>query len=210
MSNLYFDIETIPAGEESYSALQKIYDKKKLKNPDFKKSFEEFIDSTSLTGSFGQIACIGVASGDERATVLAGTEIEQLTAFWNLIRPGTLLIGHNVFDFDLPFLKQRSIILGIKPVDVSLRRYSNSVIFDTMQEWNCWSRADGWSSLDTLAHVLKLKTSKDNGIDGSLVAAYYKDGKIKEIQDYCKADVELTRKIYKKMTFTDATPTLPF
>ena len=54
--------------------------------------------------------------------------------------------------------------------------------------------------LDTLAKVFGLPTSKDE-MDGSMVADYFKQGKIEEIKKYCMKDVELTRKVYYKMTF---------
>jgi predicted PolB exonuclease-like 3'-5' exonuclease len=38
-------------------------------------------------------------------------------------------------------------------------------------------------------------------LDGSEVFTYFKKGKLKEICDYCNADVEVTRKIYKRMQF---------
>lgn len=68
-----------------------------------------------------------------------------------------------------------------------------------MHEWSNWGGRDK-SSLEHLAIALDIPTPKD-GIDGSEVYDYYKNGKIKEICDYCMRDVEATRLVYKRMTF---------
>lgn len=38
-------------------------------------------------------------------------------------------------------------------------------------------------------------------MDGSEVWEYFKKGKIKEICEYCKRDVEVNREVYKRMVF---------
>ena len=40
MKKLFFDIETIPADESSREALQYLYDRKKIKNPDLVERFK--------------------------------------------------------------------------------------------------------------------------------------------------------------------------
>ena len=44
---------------------------------------------------------------------------------------------------------------------------------------------------------------KDGEITGKNVAKAFEDGRIKEICEYCEKDVELTRKIYNRLTFSD-------
>ncbi len=66
-----------------------------------------------------------------------------------------------------------------------------------MWEWSKWQYK---ISMDELAHALGLQSSKKD-LDGSKVHAYYQKGKYQEIQSYCNADVELTRKIYKRMNW---------
>ena len=119
--------------------------------------------------------------------------------FWEIARSVNLFIGFNAIDFDLRFLVQRSMLLGVKPVDISFERYSSSPVYDVMWEWTRWS--SGYKiSLDDLAKAFDMPSSKGE-LDGSRVHEYYKKGKIKEITEYCGADVDLTRKIYKKMIF---------
>jgi predicted PolB exonuclease-like 3'-5' exonuclease len=114
---------------------------------------------------------------------------------------GVQFIGHNVMDFDLRFIYQRSIINKIKPAyDLSFARYRSYPIFDTMKEWVQWSMNS--VGLEHLALALGIPSPKD-GIDGSQVYTFYQKGKIKEIAEYCQRDVETTRAIYKRMTFQD-------
>jgi len=110
-------------------------------------------------------------------------------------------IGHNIWAFDLPFIYKRSIINGVKPRrDISFARYRNTPIYDTMMEWDLWNMKTYGQKLDTLAKVLGLPTSKDD-MDGSMVWQYFQEGRIDEICRYCMKDVELTRKVYYRMTF---------
>lgn len=83
--------------------------------------------------------------GRERQTMMFHLdEARTLRAFWKLLRgfnpKRDLVVGHNLFDFDLPFLYKRSIVQRVRPsVELSFARYRSQPIFDTMHEWNKWS-----------------------------------------------------------------------
>lgn len=214
MKKFFFDIETLPAEGKDQDTLKYLYEKKKKE--DF--SFEDFLAQTSFDGAFGRICCIAYAIDDGEVECLSGPEDERamLKKFWDIVSGVQLFVGHNVRDFDLPFILQRSIMLGVKPSwsiyqeagkkpwemtqYLDFARYKNSPIFDTMWEWSRW--VDRWSNkgLEHLALALGIPTPKD-GIDGSQVAKFYEDGKLEEICDYCKRDVDVVREIYKRMTF---------
>lgn len=207
--NLFLDIETIPAEEEKHEILQQIHKKKLENGKKVSAKFEEYLLSTSFDGAFGRIVCIGYATDDEPAQILEGTEIEMLKSFWDIAKGANLFIGFNCMDFDLRFIYQRSIINGVMPTqNLIFARYRNNPIFDVMYEWAKWD-TKSLVSLDTLAKALGLASSKDGGIEGKDVWKYYQAGKIKEICDYCKKDVEVTRQIYKKMVFAEQEK-LPF
>jgi 3'-5' exonuclease len=231
---LYFDIETIPAGDESRATLEYLHDRKLQK---FEKnrtdgdsefmSFDDFYEKTNLDGSFGRILCIGYALDDEpvKSFCEPDNEKKMLENFWDVAARTDLFVGHNIIEFDLRFIMQRSAILGVRPTwnkfeepgkkpwemnkFLSFARYRNNPIFDTMYEWSNWGRPN--VGLEHIALAMGIPTPKE-GIDGSEVWNFYKAGKIKEIDDYCKRDVETTRAVYKRMTF-EALPnpeTLPF
>lgn len=201
MNKLYLDIETIPAPESSHKDLEKLFRKKKKKGE--YEDFEQYLSRTSFDGTFGQIICLAYASNDNPAEVLYNENNEALTLrqFWDLARDHDLFIGHNVMEFDLKFIYQRSIILRVRPTkDLNFARYRNSPIFDTMKEWVKWGSNN--LSLEHIATALGIPSPKDE-LDGSQVFTYYKKGKIKEILKYCKKDVEVTREVYKRMCFLE-------
>ena len=216
MNKLFFDIETIPSAEEHREVhieiIQKLNSKKN-------KTAEEIHLDTSFEGTFGRICCIGIIKeGPERIIqkeVFSGTEKEILAQFWKAAADVQQFVGHNVWNFDLPFIYKRSIINRIKPrLDISFARYRSIPIFDTMMQWELWNiDKNKIQKLDTLAKVLGLPTSKDE-MDGSMVWKYHKEGKIEDICKYCMKDVELTRQVYYKMTFetpaSESSEDIPF
>jgi 3'-5' exonuclease len=132
-------------------------------------------------------------------------EARTLHGFWKLLKgfnvSRDLVVGHNVFDFDLPFLYKRSVIQRVRPsIELSFARYRSRPIFDTMHQWNKWSPRK-FVSLDRLAKVLGLESSKGQGIDGGRVYDKFCEGCHGEIADYCMRDVELVREIYYRMSF---------
>lgn len=213
MKTLFLDIETLPADEASHNALGYLYERKQEKARKRagttegapvpaavdSKDFEQFLLGTSFDGAFGRILCIGYAVDDEPTDVLTGDECDILRRFWELARTVRRFVGHNVMDFDLRFIYQRSIVCGIRPsVDLSFARYRCDPIYDTMKEWVKWSNTN--VGLEHLALALGIPTPKE-GIDGSQVFDFYNAGKLDEIANYCKRDVETTRAVYKRMTF---------
>lgn len=161
---------------------------------------------TSFDATQGQILMIGVAFDSDAPTVITGDEAEILIKFHSWLegvyasinngRPR--FVGHNLIDFDLPFIFRRSAILGIKPhpiFPIMPSRYSDCV-YDTMA---AWAGFGGRIKLDALLTALGFDGK--GSIDGSKVYDYYADGRIDELCDYCAKDVDDTRKVWSKMTF---------
>ena len=227
MKKLYFDIETIPASETSHETLRYLYDRKldkKMKNGSLDRdtaiaeigTFEKYIEASALDGAFGRVLCIAYAVNDDDIRCICNDNNEKKTLedFWFVARQIDLFVGHNIMEFDLKFIIQRSIVLGVvptwnrfeipgkKPWDMerflSFARYKSAPIFDTMQEWSNWGSPK--VGLEHVALALNIPTPKE-GIDGSEVWRFYQEGKVKDICDYCIRDVDTTRAVYKRMTF---------
>src|SRR5574337_886391 len=118
------------------------------------------------------------------------------------------IVGHNHAGFDLRFIWQRAVILGVKPPiwwPHNARPWDTDVVFDTMVQW---AGTGNRISMDNLCAALGLP-GKSEGMDGSMVWDAVKDGRISEVADYCKGDVERTRAIYKRMTFAEAASSKP-
>jgi len=200
MIRLFLDIETIPSAEDKKNDFLEIL---KNKNGNSEKSDEELFTSMSFDGAFGRICCIGYIKEDERGIIeeksLIGSEKEMLQQFWKAANNVERFVGHNIYEFDMPFIYKRSRINGVFPrMDLSFARYRSTPFFDTMKEWDLWGDPRKTVKLDTLAKIFDLKSSKDE-MDGSMVWQYYQDGRIEEISKYCMKDVILTRQVYYKM-----------
>lgn len=209
---IFLDIETVPAGEEQLPTLKKLFEKSEAKRRERAErsgpgragryremTFEDFHAGTTFSGAFGRTVCLAYAIDNGPIECLKGEEKEILEKFWELAKDVDLFVGHNILEFDLRFIFQRSVVLKIKPSkDISFAKYRNFPIFDTHQEWTKWGR--NGESLDALAHAFGLPSPKEE-LDGSKVWEYFKAGKIDEICDYCKRDVEVNREVYKRMVF---------
>lgn len=220
--NIYFDIETIPAQSESI----KNYIQSNLLAPSNYKTLEAInawieenndivYRKTALNGGFGQIVCIGYAinNGDVKTIYFdnwASSEKEILQSFFNDLikcyRPSADIkphfIGHNIENFDLRFIYQRAIVLGIKPplfLPLNSKSYNNMYIFDTMSEW---AGKRNYVSLNDICMSLGLAI-KDDKIDGSKVWDFVQENRLKEVAEYCASDVDKVRAIYKRLTFQD-------
>ena len=196
---LFLDIETLPAPE----SLHDLYLSTLKEAPEDDEERKEALSETSFRAEFGRILCIGYQKepGMKAPDVLTGDEAPMLRKFWEIAKGVTLYVGHNILDFDLPFLIKRSIINRVRPLEISLARFRRQPVYDTMHEWNLWNERDK-PRRDTLAKILGLETSK-KGIDGSKVAEYHAAGRDAEIFAYCKDDVRLVREIHRRMTFEE-------
>lgn len=224
MHKLFLDIETLPAPKDSEDTLRILFEKKRSKHADKQSDemrFEDFVAKTSFDGAYGRILCIAYAVDEQKTEVLCNENDERktLVEFWDLVKAlsgqprnmqypdyGLLFVGHNVMDFDLRFIYQRSIVLGVRPAyEINFARYRSYPIYDTMKEWVKWGNST--VGLEYLALALGIPSPKED-IDGSQVAAQYAAGKLGDILEYCKRDVETTRAVYRRMVFEIPKPTL--
>ncbi len=164
----------------------------------------DLIKKLSLSAATAKILCLCYAIeppvGSE-VQVLEGDETEIIKNFWKLAVDCNLFVGHNILDFDLRFIYQRSIIHRIKPSrELPFARFRSAPIFDTMHEWSKWGREH--ASLDLLSRTLSIPSPKES-LDGSKVYPYYRAGKLADIVNYCKCDVDSVRQVYRRLTFSD-------
>ena len=195
MKICFLDIETVPTDRS--------IEENGLLQPQIQLDEADLIKKLSLSAATAKIICLCYAIeppvGAE-VQVLEGDETEIIKAFWRLALECNLFVGHNILDFDLRFIYQRSIIHQIKPSrEIPFTRFRNAPIFDTMHEWSKWGREH--ASLDLLSKTLSIPSPKES-LDGSKVYPYYRAGKIAEIVNYCKCDVDSVRQVYRRLTFS--------
>lgn len=220
MKTIYFDIETIPcqlpgALDEFKAAVTAPAQYKKPES--IAEWLKENRDSegeaawlkTSFDGGMGHVVCIGLAVDDGPARSYTvehygdrDDEADTLQAFFSdLTDTGrSLLVGHNIIGFDLPFLWKRCMVLGVKPPSWFPRnpsKYSGEMVRDTMLLWDQEQRHGG--SMDRLCKLLGIPGKGD--MSGADVWPMVAAGDIEGVAEYCRADVHRTRRMFKRMTF---------
>lgn len=216
MTHLYLDIETI--GTQSQAVKDRIAETikppatiskpetiaawEKDKKPD---AIKEAIAKTSFSGALGHICCIGYTFDDDEPQTVswpqeAKDEREMLHYFLQFISVDKfncpVIVGHNVANFDIRFIWQRAMVLGVRMPNWFPRdpKPWGGEVFDTM---TAWAGARDTISMDNLCLALGIEGKGD--VDGSMVAQMFADGKHEAIATYCARDVSKTREIHRKM-----------
>ena len=214
---LFIDIETVP----QYPSFEQLPDRFKplwlkkcniLKREDFIEAYDE---KAGIYAEFGKIITIalGIIKTEEdgseyfRVRSIASTdEIEILTEFVQILNTkfnaNTLTFcAHNGKEFDFPYLSRRLLINGFQlpsPLNLSGKKPWEIKHIDTLELWK-FGDYKNYTSLETLATVFDIPTSKED-IDGSSVRdAYYINGNLDQIAKYCQNDVIVTSQVYRKM-----------
>jgi len=113
--------------------------------------------------------------------------------------PETILCGHNIKEFDLPYIVKRMIKFNIK-LPMILKNYLSAKPWeqkatDTLYDWRM--AGTRFMSLDSIAEYLGIASSKMGVVDGAMLGEYYWNDpqpielKIGAINEYCKADVRV-------------------
>lgn len=211
---LFLDIETVPA-TQNFDDLDEDWkhlweDKSRFfrerENIDLEASYER----AGVYAEFGKIVCISVGylrqtRGERkfRMTSYYGhDEAVLLHEFANLLNnhfstKSHILCGHNVKEFDLPFIARRMLVHGIALpmlLDTAGKKPWEVSHLDTLELWK-FGDYKHYTSLKLLTKLFDIPTPKDD-IDGSQVSAvYYNEGDLDRIELYCRKDVVATAQL---------------
>ena len=107
------------------------------------------------------------------------------------------LVTFNGNSFDLPVLRYRAMINEVSAPGLSARPYFNRYTDDAIDLCDVLSSfsAQGKASLNELCKVMGLP-GKPDGIDGGDVHRYFREGRTKEIADYCETDIVNTYRVW--------------
>lgn len=213
--NIYLDIETLPSDSDwvreevakgitcpgNYSKPESIAKWEAENKPAL---VDEALQKTGLDGGYGRVCCIGIAVDDGPVRVELATEEAPLLAIVKeALDVGNMpvIVGHNI-SFDIRFLFQRCVVNGVWPgkalYAASLAKPWDKCLADTMLMWHPQNKV----SLAKLAKILGIE--KNDPVEGSQVAALWKEGKHDAIIAHCKSDVEVVREVHRKLTFHKA------
>ena len=207
---LVLDIETVPQNE-GFSQLNIQWkslwiDKNSKIVPENISPDESYEQRAGILAEFGKIICISTGYffqdeqkntcfkiksfyGDDEKTVITSF-IEICNKLYQRNR-NFQFAGHNIKEFDIPYICRRMLINqialpeylqihGAKPWEIKM--------LDTLHWWR-FGDYKNYISLNLLANVLNVPTSKTD-IDGSMVQhVYYKEKNLQRIVEYCQRDV---------------------
>jgi hypothetical protein len=107
-----------------------------------------------------------------------------------------VIVAHHA-GFDVRFLWQRAIALGVTPPawwPIDARPWDQDRIADTM---TMWAGVGNRIGLDRLCRALSLPGKSD--VDGSMVWYFVQAGRIDEVVSYCGDDVRRLRSVHRRL-----------
>jgi len=166
---------------------------------------DSYLQRAGILAEFGKIVCISMGCFQSRnnenflkiKSIYSHNEKELLYRFLDIsnrmceLKGDFQFAGHNIKEFDIPYICRRMIINHIplpqylclhnaKPWEVNM--------LDTLHYWR-FGDFKNYITLDLLASVLGVPTSKTD-MDGSMVQeVYYRDNDLPRIVEYCQRDV---------------------
>jgi len=226
---MFLDIETVPQTsdfselpaelahlwEDKFAVIQKRMPEKYTLETT---AAEAFNNSAGIYSEFGKIVCISVGfihfqenemnfrtksfSGSDEKLLL--TDFTQLILKFCTSKEQTLC-GHNIKEFDIPFICRRLLINGLQlpPIfQISGKKPWEISFIDTLELWK-FGDYKNYTALKLLTAVFGIPTPKDD-IDGSQVAhVFYKEKDIDRISLYCQKDVLATAQVFLRLNGLD-------
>jgi len=214
---LFLDIETVRVVNHYDDLSERLKTQWARKATFFKRDEPQtdaalFEDRAGIYAEFGKIIVIGIGKYTEQNGVLGlrtryfadHNEKKLLIEFSEVLEKmgaTVKLCAHNGKEFDFPYICRRSLVNNL-PIPAVLNMSGKKPWeighLDTMEMWK-FGDFKHYTSLDLLASIFDIPTSK--GImDGSMVSeVYHSQGDLKKIAEYCIGDVVAVAQLYLKM-----------
>lgn len=208
---LFLDIETVPQ-EKSFDdvseSLQGLWDKKSEYFRNEEESPADVYQRAGIYAEFGKIVCISVGfitvNGSKRIlrekSYAGHDEKVLLNDFAAMLNKNSrkFLCGHNIKEFDIPYIARRMLINGITlpaSLNIAGKKPWEVNFIDTLELWK-FGDYKHYTSLNLLTNIFNIPSPKDD-IDGSEVAGvYYEENDVERIARYCEKDVLATTQLF--------------
>ena len=213
---LFLDIETVSLTKnliELPEPLQTLWMSKSKKfspKTEIEMTFDNaanfYTQKAGIFAEFAKIVCISVGylsiqknqDPNLRIKSFYGDEKEILESFNEMLNQHyddpdkQFLCGHNIKEFDIPFICRRNIVNGLslpRLINISGKKpWQVKHLLDTMDMWR-FGDYKNYTSLALLSGALGIPSPKDD-IDGSRVGhVYWEENDIERIVKYCEKDV---------------------
>jgi len=210
LENLFFlDIETVSEKEHFHlldDVWKELWEEKISRSLPADTTAEEFYPMrAAILAEFAKVACISFGYFKKQdnewqlriKSLCSDHEAEVLKEFVLTLdklhnnKQHWIFSGHNIKEFDMPFLCRRMLINNIpipRYIDFQNMKPWDTPILDTLHLWR-FGDYKHYTSLKLLAAVLGVPSPKDD-IDGSEVGnVYWKEKDLQRISIYCEKDV---------------------
>jgi DNA polymerase elongation subunit (family B) len=175
---------------------------------------ESYKEKSAIYAEFGRIICISIGflskKGELRIKTISNdseklllTELHDLLENHYFDTKQHFICGHNVKEFDIPYICRRMIINNLKLPSIfnimSKRPWQTEFILDTMDLWR-FGDYKSYTSLNLLCAILDVESPKTD-LDGSKVGkAFWEENRLNDIMEYCAKDVQSTVFVLLKLT----------
>ncbi len=226
---LFFDIECVSAApqyEQLDEEFQYLWQRKaqqlaRHSEPlDEQRVAEMYRERAAIYAEFGRVVCISVGlvhrvreSGRLALRIKSFFDRDEqkvLRDFATLIdnyfpdRDNFFFCGHNIKEFDVPYLCRRMVVHQMelpKPFQLrGLKPWETTHLLDTMELWRFGDRK-AFTSLRLLTALLGIPSPKDD-IDGADVGrVFYDEEDLDRIAQYCEKDVLATVQLFLRYRY---------
>ncbi|MCA6378455.1 MAG: 3'-5' exonuclease [Cytophagales bacterium] len=215
---LFLDIETVGCVDHYSKLSERLKTQWARKANFFKREDQQtdedlFHEKAGIYAEFGKIVVIAVGKyvvndagelGLRTKYFAEDDEKKLLGDFKTMLEKlegSTKLCAHNGKEFDFPYMSRRMLVNGITLpplLDLAGKRPWEIPHLDTMELWK-FGDYKHYTSLDLLAAIFNIPSSKGS-MDGSMVnEAYYRQNALAKIAEYCVGDVVAIAQLYLKM-----------
>lgn len=168
-----------------------------------------------IYAEFAKIVCISIGrfykEGDEWKFVvktiaqhdeeLLLQEFLALVSKRQSISPIIIFCGHNIKEFDLPFICRRLLINGLEipaALQLSGKKPWEIVHIDTLELWK-FGDYKHYISLALLAHLFAIPSPKDDICGSDVARVYWHENDLHRIATYCAKDVYTVAQVFLKL-----------
>ena len=223
---IFIDIETVPcfsSFEEVPPSLQELWAAKHSTLRVEGESPEDgYLKRAGVFAEFAKVICISLGFLRQEnetgklqlrlKTIKGDNEPELLETFVALLQKGFNtdryhFCGHNIREFDIPFLCRRLLINRISfpdILDISGKRPWEMFDVDTLQLWK-FGDYKHYTSLKLLTEVLGIPSPKSDMDGKDVCRVYWQEKDLNRIADYCQRDVVTVARLllrFKGESFT--------
>jgi DNA polymerase elongation subunit (family B) len=218
---IFIDIETAPL-VSGFSILPEVFqelwiDKHGKRLAENETIEHQFFNTAGIYAEFGKVICISMGflkrDGDTKTlrirSFASHNESELLSEFADLLNKHYsssdkyFFCGHNINEFDIPYLCRRMLVNNIKLpsiLDLSGKKPWEIKHVDTMLHWK-FGDYKSFISLKLLAALFNIPTPKDDISGKDVGAVYWKENNLERIQVYCQKDVLTVAQLLLKFKY---------